>query len=191
MSPEAVSPYFFDMILIEPVVSVADLDAVRALFLEYAASPDREADFSAYLAQQGFGAEVAALPGLYASPGGMLLLARVDGELAGCVAYKPLEPPAVCEMKRLFVRPGHRGLGLAEQLINRALLEAGQAGFDRMRLDTLPSMGAAQRLYARLGFYEIPAYLANPVPGARFLEVELSRAGGGTSHGDPHPTPQP
>jgi ribosomal protein S18 acetylase RimI-like enzyme len=82
-------------------------------------------------------------------------------------------------MKRLYVRPACRGLGLASQLVGRALLAAGGAGYRRMRLDTLPSMGAAQRLYARLGFREIPAYRANPVPGARFLEADLTAVAAG------------
>jgi ribosomal protein S18 acetylase RimI-like enzyme len=166
-------------IRIDPAASDADLDAVRTLFLEYVRAPDWEPGFAAYLAQQAFDAELAALPGAYAPPGGLLLLARVGGEPAGCVAYKPLEPPTVCEMKRLYVRPACRGLGLASQLVERALLAAGGAGYRRMRLDTLPSMGAAQRLYARLGFREIPAYRANPVPGARFLEADLTALAAG------------
>jgi ribosomal protein S18 acetylase RimI-like enzyme len=92
-------------------------------------------------------------------------------------------------MKRLYVRPAARGRGVAERLVHRLLLSAWDAGYRRMRLDTLPSMGAAQRLYARFGFHEIPAYCVNPVPGARFLEVELTAVAHGSKHGDQQAIP--
>ena len=162
-----------------------DLDAVRELFLEYVSVPDWEADFATYLAQQAFESELAGLPGAYAPPAGALLLARVDGHPAACIAAKPLDPPDVCEMKRLFVRPQFRGLGLGEQLVRQLLMLTRAAGYRRMRLDTLPSMVAAQRLYRRLGFREIPAYCANPVTGAHFLERELDADPGRTEEGEP------
>jgi len=159
---------------IEPAVSPADLDEVRALFLEYARAPNAEHGFASYLAQQDFDVELAGLPGVYAPPDGALLLAWSGAEPAGCVAYKALEPPAICEMKRLYVRTGARGRGVAEGLVRELLLAARTAGYHRMRLDTLPSMGAAQRLYARFGFHEIPPYCANPIAGALFLEADLA-----------------
>ena len=154
--------------------TAADLDDVRALFVEYVSAPDWEAGFGAYLAQQAFAAELASLPGPYAPPAGALLLARVDGQAAGCVACKPLDPPAVCEMKRLFVRPAFRSLGVARRLVTAVLAAATEAGYARMRLDTLPSMAAAQRLYEAFDFHDIPAYCENPVHGARFMERELT-----------------
>ena len=160
-------------ILIQRAERAADIDAVRALFVEYTQMPGWEAGFADYLIQQDFGREVAELPGPYASPAGALLLARVEGRAAGCVACKPLEPPDICEMKRLFVRAEFRALGIGEQLVRALLEEARAAGYRRMRLDTLPSMTGAQRLYVRLGFRDIPAYCENPVPGARFLEREV------------------
>lgn len=161
------------VIVIGQAEGAADLNAVRGLFLEYVQMPGWEAGFARYLDQQDFGAELAGLPGAYAPPDGALLLARVDGRAAGCIAMKPLDAPEVCEMKRLFVRPEFRNLGLGEQLVRR-LVDAGRtAGYARMRLDTLPSMTGAQRLYQRLGFRDIPAYCVNPVPGARFLERVL------------------
>jgi len=158
--------------------SAADIDCVRALFLEYTRMPGWDAGFTRYLEQQDFDGELAELPGSYGAPDGALLLARVDGRTAGCIAFKPLESPDICEMKRLFVRPEFRALGIGEQLVRRLLTDARAAGYRRMRLDTLPSMSGAQRLYQRLGFRDIPAYCENPIPGARFLECELEPGDG-------------
>lgn len=161
-------------VTIDPPTTDKDFAAVRELFREYASAPDWEASFATYLAQQSFDDELADLRRVYAPPAGRLLLARVDEEPAGCVAFKPLEPPAVCEMKRLFVRPDHRALGLGRQLVEMLRRDAAAAGYSRMRLDTLPSMHAAQRLYRAVGFREIAAYCRNPVPGAVFMECDLA-----------------
>ena len=142
------------------------IDIVRALFREYAAW------LGISLCFQGFDEELETLPGRYAPPRGRLLLA-MDGELpAGCVALRPLDP-ASCEMKRLFVRASHRGQGLGRDLVLYVLRDAARLGYTQMRLDTLPVMAAAQRLYAALGFREIPPYYPNPVEGAVFMEIDL------------------
>ena len=159
---------------INPPASDEDFAAVRELFREYVGAPGWEASFATYLAQQAFDDELADLRRVYAPPAGRLLLARVAGEPAGCVAFKPLEPPTVCEMKRLFVRPEFRALGLGRQLVEVLLGDAAVAGYTRVRLDTLPSMHAAQRLYRAVGFREIPAYCRNPVAGAVFMECDLA-----------------
>lgn len=117
---------------------------------------------------QNFEKELAGLPGDYAPPCGRLLIA----EGAGCVALRPLDD-AACEMKRLFVRPAYRGSALGKALVVRAIEEARGIGYSRVRLDTLPQMGGAQRLYEALGFRDIGAYRENPVVGARFMELEL------------------
>jgi ribosomal protein S18 acetylase RimI-like enzyme len=144
----------------------ADLEAVRALFREYEQSLGIDLDF------QGFERELRELPGAYAAPGGRLLLAWVDGEPAGCVGLRALDGHA-CELKRLYVRPGHRGLGLGRTLVERALVDARRLGYGSVRLDTLPSMSAAKRLYESLGFRPIAPYRFNPVPGTDYLELEL------------------
>lgn len=147
-----------------------DLDAVRAIFREYAAGLGVDLCF------QNFEDELAGLPGDYAAPRGALLLARVDGAVAGCCGLRPLDNadyPNAAEMKRLYVRKPFRGFGLGRQLAEAALDAARRAGYDTVLLDTLDDMEAARALYGELGFEEIPPYYHNPVAGAHYLKAEL------------------
>lgn len=150
------------------------LDDTRTIFREYAAGLGIDLCF------QNFEVELAALPGEYAPPSGLLLLAWVDDELAGCGAYRRLadvDYPNACEMKRLYVRRPFRrfGLGrvLAQALIDRSI----EAGYSHMLLDTLDDMEAARGLYQSLGFEEVPPYYYNPIPGAHYLKVDLALRG--------------
>ena len=143
-------------------MDMPDLCEVRALFREYADSLPFSLEF------QDFERELAQLPGPYAPPRGSLLLVRG----AGCVGLRPLDT-SMCEMKRLYVRPAARGRGIGRLLAEAVIAEGRRLGYARMRLDSTPGMESAQALYARLGFREIPAYRANPIPGTRFLELEL------------------
>ena len=151
---------------ITPAVSEGDIDEVRALFREYAESLGFDLCF------QGFDAELASLPGYYAPPEGRLLFAHVAGALAGCIALRKLEA-GVCEMKRLYVRPAFRGLGVGRALVDAILGEAREIGYRTMRLDTVPSMTSAIALYTSVGFVDIPPYRPNPIPGARYLELRM------------------
>ena len=147
-----------------------DLAHARALIEEYSASLGISLDF------QDFERELATLPGDYAPPGGALLLARLDGAVAGCVALRRIDGEA-CEMKRLYVGSVARGRGLGRALAEAAIERARTAGYRRMRLDTLPSMAAARALYLALGFREIAPYRFNPVEGTSFLELDLHDSG--------------
>jgi putative acetyltransferase len=145
----------------------ADIIAVRELFIEYAAW----IGFS--LAYQNFEQELASLPGKYAGLTGRLLLARVDEAPAGCGAIRQLEP-SVCEMKRLFVKPGFRGCGLGRTLAEKLIGGARGMSYSVMRLDTVAEkMGDAMRLYKALGFYEIPAYYPGARAGTLYFELRL------------------
>jgi ribosomal protein S18 acetylase RimI-like enzyme len=143
-----------------PLIADADdVEVVRALFREYADALGVDLSF------QGFGEELAALPGGYDA----LLVALPN---LGCVGVRRLDE-GICEMKRLYVRPQGRGLGLGRALALAAIARARELGYVRMRLDTLPMMGAAQALYATLGFTDIDPYRHNPIEGSRFLELFL------------------
>ena len=132
------------------------------MFREYAAS------LGEYGWLDSFDGELAALPGGYET----LLVARLDGEIAGSVALKRL-PDGSCEMKRLYVRPAARGSGAGRALVEASIARARELGYRVMRLDTLPAMDAARALYLSLGFRPIGRYNDNPIPGVLFFELRL------------------
>lgn len=166
------------------------LDAVRKIFVDYAQMLGVDLGF------QNFDDELAMLPGDYAAPRGTLLLALVrqeqdaavsqentlklaDGsiaQVAGCCALRPLDSadcPNAAEMKRLYVRPAFRGMGLGRQLADGILDAARHAGYSHVLLDTLDDMEAARTLYEELGFVEIPPYYHSPIAGAHYLKADL------------------
>ncbi len=150
--------------------SAEDLAATSDVFREYAISLGFDLCF------QDFEGEIANLPGDYAPPRGALLLAKVDGVIAGCCALRPLDSSDyvnAAEMKRLYVRPVFRGLGLGRQLAAAILDAALMAGYDSVLLDTLDDMEIARAMYEELGFKEIPPYYHNPLAGAHYLKVNL------------------
>ena len=143
---------------------------MREIFVEYAAQLGVDLCF------QGFEEELLNLPGDYAAPRGTLVLALVDGALAGCCALRPLDNvdyPNAAEMKRLYVRKAFRRFGLGRQLAEAVLDHARTEGYHSVLLDTLDDMEAARALYAELGFEEIPPYYHNPLPGSHYLKVDL------------------
>jgi ribosomal protein S18 acetylase RimI-like enzyme len=151
---------------IRPAVSAAEIEIARSLFREYAGGLEVDLCF------QNFDEELATLPGGYAPPEGRLLLAWDGAEAAGCVALRRFEE-GIGEMKRLYVRPAWRGTGLGRALAEAVITEAHMAGYTTLRLDTLPTMTTAQRLYRALGFREIAAYRNNPIHGASYMALSL------------------
>jgi GNAT superfamily N-acetyltransferase len=150
-----------------PATMPEHIEQVRTLFLEYR----RSLGFS--LCFQSFEEELKNLPGAYAPPSGRLLLARSADHAAGCVALRELDT-CICEMKRLYVRPGARGKGLGRLLVERVIAEARGAGYERMRLDTIASaMKDAIALYRRMGFQEIAPYSSVPIESALWMELLL------------------
>jgi len=139
----------------------------QTLFREYAESLDYE------LEHQRIHEEIKTLPGVYAAPAGCVLLAREGEEFVGCVALRKLEE-GVCEMKRLYVTPDAQGRGIGRSLVHRVTREALGMGYKRMRLDTIPSMRSARRLYHAFGFREIESYRDDSMEGTMFMELMLS-----------------
>jgi len=156
---------FFEIV---PVRTGEDLAATVALFIAYAASLDVD------LSYQDFDGELATMPGQYAPPEGELLLARaLDGRPLGCVALRPIQPQGCCEMKRLYVSPLARGLGLGKALAEALIDAAQRIGYREMRLDSLPSMTGAQALYRKLGFAVTAPHYDTPIAGTLFMRRVL------------------
>ncbi|MGH8864445.1 MAG: GNAT family N-acetyltransferase [Burkholderiales bacterium] len=143
-----------------------ETEHVTSIFREYVASPSVSLDF------QDYEIEFANLPGKYAEPEGCLLLAWKDGTVVGCAAFRRVDE-RICEMKRVYVRPAARGTNLGRRLVERVLQEARAAGYVRICLDVLPEFIAAQRLYESLGFQPAPPVTFNPVPGTKYLGLDL------------------
>jgi ribosomal protein S18 acetylase RimI-like enzyme len=149
------------MLHVRPATA-ADLAGVRALIEEYCRWIGLDA------VSREIGPELDGLPGAYAPPDGVLLVGFIDDQLEGLVAGRRFSD-RTCEMKRLYVRPTGRGSGLARALVTALLAAVAEQGYQEVYLDTLPKMGAAQRLYESLGFRDIPPYYDTPIPETRFM----------------------
>ena len=145
--------------IIAPARSAVELTSTAALFRAYAATLPID------LGPQGFSKELESLPGLYAPPAGELLLAKRGDHVLGCIALKPLEPPRIAEIKRLYVRPQARGQGVGKALVTAVMTAAKALGYDELKLDTLSHLKQAIALYEGCGFAPIGMYGNHPYPG--------------------------
>lgn len=143
-----------------------DRAIVETLFREYQQGLSVSLDF------QSFDEEVALLPGKYAPPGGGILLARMKGEAAGSVAWYRLAPE-IAEIKRLYVRPAFRGVGLGKALLERVIGNVRAAGYRKLYLDSLHRLAEARKLYESFDFRDIPPYNVNPEPDVYYMELDL------------------
>jgi len=154
---------------IKHAVTSAEVEAVRRLFLEYETYLDVDLCF------QSFQEELAGLPGKYAPPEGMLLLAWDGLESAGCGALRKFNH-GICEMKRLYVKPKYRGLGLGTTLARRLIDGAVLIGYSTMLLDTLDRLKAAMKIYESLGFVRTDPYYQNPLTDVVYWKLDLTSA---------------
>ena len=167
---------------IRPATLAQDFDEARKLFRAYGAYLAANPNSAANICIEGFEQEIATLPGKYAAPAGVILLAQVDAAMAGCVALRPTRVKAEtsreeqsCEMKRLWIGEAFRGLGLGRKLVVLAVGWAQNEKYEAIYLDTAPAaMPAAQALYQSLGFRQIERYNDNPVPGIVFFRLSLT-----------------
>ena len=141
----------------------ADFARARALFEEYAA------ELGVDLCFQGFPTELAELPGKYAPPRGVLFIVLDDGAPIACGALRNLGELA-CELKRIYVRPSHRGTGLGRRITVDLMQRAKDIGYSIVRLDTLGKLTAAQSLYRSLGFREVDPFNLDPGLGIVYFE---------------------
>lgn len=160
---------------VKPVTTQADLNATILLFEAYAASLGIDLTF------QDFANEMTSMPGKYASPAGTLLLAESPAGAIGCVGLRPFGSHGHCEMKRLYVDPKGRGLGVGKALATAVINEAKRLGYKAICLDTLPTMSSARALYESLGFRETEPYYNTPLEGTVFLELPLVQVANNTA----------
>ncbi|MFZ0453916.1 MAG: GNAT family N-acetyltransferase [Ignavibacteriaceae bacterium] len=144
-----------------------DFDQSKELIKDYLSWIDIDLSF------QQIEEELNSFPEKYEEPKGSFYVAKDGNKVVGCIGLKENQDN-ICEMKRLYVSDEYKGFGIGKELIKTIIDEAKRKGYERMRLDTLPKMKSAQRLYKGFGFYEIEQYLINPIKGAVFMEKMLN-----------------
>jgi GNAT superfamily N-acetyltransferase len=166
---------------IRPAIFPADKKAVSNLFLAYEQLLLNTHNVS--LDFQGFDHEVASLPGKYAIENdGGLWLAYIDSstsdgqstteKVIGCIGLRAFTKSLSGELKRLYLTPESRGLGVSKLLMNVAIARARELGYKEILLDTLSGMTSARRVYSKYGFMEVPAYYESH-PDAVYYQLEL------------------
>lgn len=159
-------------IILRPVINNSDIQQAKELIKEYIDTLNIDLNF------QNIESELADLNTHYdLNNEGIILLAFVDEQLAGCAGLRPIinsDYINACELKRLYVRPVFRRLGLGLTLTESLIEHAKTIGYTSLLLDTLDEQEAARELYKSLHFEEIPPYYYNPLPGSHYLKVDLS-----------------
>ncbi|MDW3190833.1 MAG: GNAT family N-acetyltransferase [Cytophagales bacterium] len=138
------------------------------LFKEYADQIETDLSF------QNFDEEMENIEHQYSKPWGTLYLIYQKEALAGCFAIRKFES-TICELKRMYLRTSARGSGLGKTMLLEAIEAAKSMQYQKMRLDTLPTMKPAIELYQKVGFYEIDPYRFNPIPDSKFFEIDLEK----------------
>jgi GNAT superfamily N-acetyltransferase len=146
--------------------TATDFDNGKRLFNQYIQSLDFELTF------QDVDRELAEIAVEYNTPSGALLLVYDGDKAIACAGVRKIDS-TTAELKRMFVDPGYRGHQLGQKLLQMALAVSKQLGYSSIRLDTVPQMRSAIKLYESAGFREIDPYRFNPMPGAIFMEKEL------------------
>ena len=158
---------------LEMVLAYDRPEEIRALFSEYTAMlVENDPAFKAYLAIQRYDEDVLHPEKKYGWPDGRLYAALWDGQPVGCIGLKKIDGQC-CELKRLYVRPAFRHRHIARQLVERVINDAKTIGYDCIRLDTLPFLQDAIRLYKAYGFYEIPRYNDSPMDTSIYMKLDL------------------
>ena len=163
------------MVILKKATTSTDFDLGKQLFKAYAEELDIDLSF------QHFSHELDSIEQQYGPPDGVLYLLLEDGINAiGCFGIRKLESQ-ICELKRMYIKKNYRGKGFSKMLLNQAIETGQRLGYEKMRLDTLPSMQAAIHSYQRFGFYEIPSYRFNPIEGTKYFEKALWKESGAIS----------
>jgi putative acetyltransferase len=142
--------------------------AAVGLFNEYIASLDFNLDF------QNVDHELTILPTMYGPPTGRLFLVQDGGTFVGCAALRRIENDTTCELKRMYLRPVYRGLGIGKAIMEKAIESARGLSYTVMKLDTIGyKMPWAVKLYESYGFRETTPYNHNPHKGVLYFEREI------------------
>ena len=146
---------------------------IKELFSEYTNMLiDGDPKFKEYLEIQNYDAELENLEDKYGLPYGRLYLVYWGKALAGCIGLRKIDN-STCELKRLYIKPQFRKKGIGDFLIKKIIADAKEIGYSKMRLDTLPFLKGAERLYRRNGFYDIPCYNNSPMDNSIYMQLDL------------------
>lgn len=154
------------MINLKEAQSKEDYAIAINLFQAYAAQLEVDLSF------QNFAQEIKDIESQYAQPNGAIYIAYDKDIAIGCFGVRAFEP-SICELKRMYLKDTYRGQGIGRLLLEKSIGVGAALNYKKMRLDTLPSMQSAIKLYQKLGFYEIEPYRFNPIKGTKYFELKL------------------